>query len=119
MAATSRASGVKRFFFLSARHSAAGLCSRVTDECNHEAENKKKKKKKKKGKEKEKRKEPRRQNLHYCPGDRLGNLGIHRSQSDFKIKRRGSERRGTGGGGRGGRPGAASELASCRFGSAA
>lgn len=34
-------------------------------------------------------KKPRRQNLHYCPRDHLGNLGIHRSQSDFKIKRYG------------------------------
>lgn len=32
-------------------------------------------------------KKPRRQNLHYCPRDHLGNLGIHRSQSDFKIKK--------------------------------
>lgn len=37
-------------------------------------------------------KKPRRQNLHYCPRDHLGNLGIHRSQSDFKIKRGRSER---------------------------
>lgn len=37
-------------------------------------------------------KKPRRQNLHYCPRDHLGNLGIHRSQSDFKIKRGRSKR---------------------------
>jgi len=71
MMSVSFANDVKRFFLLA--DSSARLCSRVTDECNREAELVKKK--------------PRRQNLHYCPRDHLGNLGIHRSQSDFKIKR--------------------------------